>query len=79
MVIVENPQVFSVALDGSNTITLHWIVNYSSKKITFEVHLPSNFGWFALGFSDRGKIFPADYCLLWYDWRRRVYFQVLTI
>lgn len=69
-------QVFYVPLDGLSKIKLYWIIDYHSKQLTFEVHLPKEFGWFALGFSDRGNLFPADYCLLWYDWKRRAHFEV---
>lgn len=69
---------FNVPLDGSNQIKLYWIIDYHAAKLTFEVHLPANFGWFALGFSDRGDLFPADYCLLWYDWKKNAHFEVHT-
>ncbi|XP_074032837.1 tyramine beta hydroxylase isoform X2 [Leptinotarsa decemlineata] len=33
------------------------------------------YGWFALGFSDRGEMFPADYCLLWENLQGKLSFQ----
>lgn len=68
---------FYVPLDGVGKIKLYWTLDYYAEKITFEVHLLSNFGWFALGFSERGELFPADYCLLWYDWKKNEHFQVI--
>ncbi|KAF7263997.1 hypothetical protein GWI33_000785 [Rhynchophorus ferrugineus] len=61
----EKNEVFHLALNGDNTISLHWILNYSEDEATLEIHLPAGFGWFAFGFSDRGEFYPADYCVLW--------------
>ncbi|XP_050300563.1 tyramine beta-hydroxylase [Anthonomus grandis grandis] len=58
-------KVFNISLNGDRTITLHWIVDYSKNNLAIEIHLPSQFTWFAFGFSNRGEPFPADYCLLW--------------
>ncbi|KAJ8954020.1 hypothetical protein NQ318_004313, partial [Aromia moschata] len=58
-------KIYNVSLNGDSSVSLHWKLDYSSDTIIFEVHLPSHYGWFAIGFSDRGKLFPADYCLLW--------------
>lgn len=41
----------------------------------FEIHIPFHFGWFAFGFSNYGESFPADYCVLWYDWKKRMHFE----
>lgn len=50
---------------------LHWMLDYPTETITFEVHLPRIYlQWFAIGFSDRGDIFPADYCILTSGWNR---------
>ncbi|KAK5640110.1 hypothetical protein RI129_010921 [Pyrocoelia pectoralis] len=68
-------EVFHVPLDEGSLITLDWVVDYNRKIVTFEVHLPSNTGWFAIGFSNGGEIFPADYCVLWYDWKGRLKFE----
>ncbi|KAL1516807.1 hypothetical protein ABEB36_000660 [Hypothenemus hampei] len=61
----DDQKIFNVSLNVDNSITLHWILNYLEKFVTFEIHLPVKFQWFAFGFSDRGQSFPADYCLLW--------------
>ncbi|XP_066249542.1 tyramine beta-hydroxylase isoform X1 [Euwallacea similis] len=61
----EERKIFNVSLNGDNSISLHWMIDYPQKILSFEIHLPSTFGWFAFGFSDRGNPFPADYCLLW--------------
>nr|CAH7713214.1 unnamed protein product [Callosobruchus chinensis] len=60
-------KVFDVSLKEDNSIRLYWQLDYSSDTVTFEVHIPSGYGWFALGLSDRGDWFPADYCILWAD------------
>ncbi|CAH1155572.1 unnamed protein product [Phaedon cochleariae] len=70
-----NNTIFHASLKEDNSITLHWTVDYSSEMVTFEIHLPSNYGWFAIGFSDRGKLFPADYCLLWVDLEGKISLQ----
>ncbi|KAF5288049.1 hypothetical protein FQR65_LT12099 [Abscondita terminalis] len=67
--------IYQVALDESSTISLAWSLDYGKEVVTFEVHLPSEFGWFAIGFSDRGEEFPADYCVLWNDWKGHLRFQ----
>lgn len=72
---VRNP-IFHVALKEDNSVTLDWIINYVTEELLFEVHIPSNFGWYAIGFSDRGGLFPADFCILWYDWEKKLHFQV---
>ncbi|KAK4873371.1 hypothetical protein RN001_015400 [Aquatica leii] len=73
--VYADDDVFEVALDEDSLITLAWSLDYSKEVVTFEVHLPNDFGWFAIGFSDRGEIFPADYCVLWYNWKGRLKFQ----
>lgn len=35
-----------------------------------------NSSWFAIGFSEYGKLNPADYCIMWHDWHRETHFQV---
>nr|CAH7713215.1 unnamed protein product [Callosobruchus chinensis] len=66
-VAVARVSVFDVSLKEDNSIRLYWQLDYSSDTVTFEVHIPSGYGWFALGLSDRGDWFPADYCILWAD------------
>lgn len=72
----DDDQIFHVPLDENGLITLDWALDYSNKIIIFEIHIPSSFGWFAIGFSDWGKLFPADYCVLWYNWKGHLQFQV---
>ncbi|KAF5286084.1 hypothetical protein FQA39_LY16430 [Lamprigera yunnana] len=67
--------IFRVSLDEDGLITLGWSLDYSRKVVTFEVHVPSELGWFAIGFSDRGELSPGDYCVLWYNWKGKLYFQ----
>ncbi|CAG9857214.1 unnamed protein product [Phyllotreta striolata] len=68
-------KIFNVSLNGDASINLHWSINYVAETVRFEVHLPSNFGWFGVGFSDRGDAFPADYCLLWKDLKGKIHMQ----
>ncbi|EFN89747.1 Dopamine beta-hydroxylase [Harpegnathos saltator] len=37
--------------------------------------LGDNSSWFAIGFSDYGKLQPGDYCIMWHDWHREAHFQ----
>lgn len=63
---------FSVPLDATGSCTLYWRLDYERQALLVEVHatLPPR-AWFALGFSDYGEPAPADYCVLWEDWRGR--------
>lgn len=72
---LQTNQIFHAPLNGDGSISFSWVLDYSSKSVVFEVHLPENFGWFAIGFSDYGKHFPADYCLLWNDMKRELRFE----
>ncbi|CAH1367674.1 tyramine beta-hydroxylase [Tenebrio molitor] len=72
---INRDQIFHAPLNGDGSVSLNWILDYSKKTITFEVHIPSLYGWFALGFSERGHYFPADYCLLWKDLKKRTHFD----
>jgi len=64
-------KVFNIPLDSSGNITLHWLPNYPSEQVDFEIHFKttSKTQWLAVGFSDDGEIKPADYCLYWVDWK----------
>jgi len=70
-------QVYSIPLDSLGHKKLFWTVDYQIRRADFEIHttLPP-YGWFAIGFSDYGEIAPADYCVLWRDWRGHVSLQV---
>ncbi|KAJ1523754.1 hypothetical protein ONE63_001587 [Megalurothrips usitatus] len=69
-------QVFSVPLDAEAASTLHWRVDYARRAVQVEVHVGlDERAWFALGFSDYGEPAPADYCVLWRDWRGLVRLQ----
>lgn len=72
----RDTQVFSVPLDSSGQCTLYWSVDYRSSSLQVEVHFAAVApAWFALGFSDYGAACPADYCVLWQDWRGRAALQ----
>ncbi|XP_057321265.1 tyramine beta-hydroxylase [Microplitis mediator] len=71
---VNELPIHSVAL-GSQA-TLFWRVEPTKEVIQFEIHFTAEErAWFAVGFSDRGEITPADYCILWSDWHLKVHFQ----
>ncbi|XP_058796937.1 tyramine beta-hydroxylase [Phymastichus coffea] len=56
--------------------SLHWRVEFASEQIAAEVHYAAEeYAWFAVGFSNYGEHKPADYCVLWVDWRRQTHLQ----
>lgn len=66
-------------LDPNGEVLLKWRVDYSIRKIQFELSLSEEapaFNWFALGFSDRGELENSDACLLWTDYKNREHFEV---
>lgn len=67
-------------LDPNGDILLKWRVDYSVRKIQFQVAVVSENGptynWFALGFSDRGKFNNSDVCLFWRDYKGNEHFEV---
>ena len=68
-------QIFHVPLNADGSISFNWLLDYPNEMVTFEIHIPASYGWFAVGFSDHGEHFPADYCLLWKDMKSRVHFE----
>lgn len=69
-------QVFKIPLNGNGKTNLYWTIDYHKKLLHFEVHLPlPRISWFAIGFSDYGALNPADFCILWTDWKKRVHFE----
>ncbi|XKL67505.1 hypothetical protein PGB90_002996 [Kerria lacca] len=73
----ELPQGVSyISLDSSGNISLYWTLDYDEKYVKFEVHSPLRvWEWFAIGFSDYGEFYPADYCVLWTGWKWRIKFE----
>lgn len=71
-------EIYHISLKEDNSLTLHWSLDYNSEEIMFEMHIPCEYGWFALGFSDRGSLFPADYCLVWENLQGKLKLQVET-
>ncbi|KAK6620702.1 hypothetical protein RUM43_010997 [Polyplax serrata] len=68
--------VFKIPLNGNGKTNLYWTIDYHKKLLHFEVHLPlPRISWFAIGFSDYGALNPADFCILWTDWKKRVHFE----
>ncbi|XP_060803307.1 tyramine beta-hydroxylase [Amyelois transitella] len=65
-------------LDPNGELLLKWKVDYSLRKIQFELSLTEKappFNWFAIGFSDRGGLENADVCLLWTDYKGNDHFE----
>ncbi|XP_020290292.1 tyramine beta-hydroxylase isoform X2 [Pseudomyrmex gracilis] len=59
-----------------NKIDLSNRVDFANKSVNVEVHFVGNDStWFAIGFSDYGELKPADYCVLWSDWRQQIQLQ----
>lgn len=69
---------YQLNLDPDNKYRLFWTVDYDSQSVLFELRLIENrpLDWFAFGFSDYGSIANADLCLLWYDRRKKIHFDV---
>lgn len=66
-----------MSLDPSGNMSLYWTVDYDRQYARFEVHLPlRTWDWFAIGFSDYGEYYPADYCILWTGWKLGNRFEV---
>lgn len=65
-------------LDPNGEILLKWRVDYSIRKIQFQVTIAERgpmYNWFALGFSDRGKFNNSDMCLFWTDYKGNHHFE----
>ncbi|NP_001071292.1 tyramine beta hydroxylase [Apis mellifera] len=70
----ERKDVHTIPL--SSDITFYWRVDFMSEIIIAEVHYTSiDNTWFAIGFSEYGKLKSADYCVLWIDWHRQIQLQ----
>lgn len=75
---------FETNLDSDDKIHLYWTVDYDEETVNFEARVrASDHDWVAIGFSDRGAINNADFCVLWTDKKRnnklQVHFVVLYI
>lgn len=69
--------VYYISLDSSANMSMYWSLDYDQKYVRFEIHLPlRKWDWFAIGFSDYGEFYPADFCILWSDRKWRTEFQV---
>lgn len=71
--------IFDIALDPLGKIKFYWTLDYTSHTLKAEVHVPSEYTWLAIGFSDRGELFPSDLCVIWTDWKGVVHFEVCLI
>ncbi|XP_014472863.1 PREDICTED: tyramine beta-hydroxylase isoform X1 [Dinoponera quadriceps] len=60
----------------SSTMNFKWRVDRINMRIIAGVQFfGDNSSWLAIGFSDYGKLNPADYCIMWHDWHREAHFQ----
>ncbi|XP_072948838.1 tyramine beta-hydroxylase isoform X2 [Epargyreus clarus] len=65
-------------LDPNGDLLLKWRVDYSIRKINFQLILSDKapaINWFALGFSDRGDLQYSDICLIWTDYKGKDHFE----
>ncbi|XP_047029740.1 uncharacterized protein LOC124637375 [Helicoverpa zea] len=65
-------------LDPNGEFLLKWRVDYSFRKIQFQIVISEtapSFHWFALGFSDRGKFNNSDVCVFWTDYKGKHHFE----
>lgn len=66
-----------ISLDASGNTSMYWSLDYDQQFVKFEIHLPlRKWEWFAIGFSDYGEFYPADYCILWTGWKDGIKFEV---
>lgn len=75
----ETIPTYEINLDFQDRYHLFWTIDYDSETILFELKLKltTNFDWwFAFGFSDYGLMSNADLCMIWFDKRRFLHFQV---
>ncbi|KAK7604848.1 hypothetical protein V9T40_006034 [Parthenolecanium corni] len=65
-----------ISLDPTGNTSMYWSLDYDQQFVKFEIHLPlRKWEWFAIGFSDYGEFYPADYCILWTGWKDGIKFQ----
>ncbi|KPM05232.1 dopamine beta-hydroxylase-like protein [Sarcoptes scabiei] len=72
----EKPS-YQIFLDSHNRYNLYWSLDYDSETILFELKLKllKDNDWFVFGFSDYGSVSNADLCAIWFDRKRRLYFE----
>ena len=76
-----NPNYFQIQLDSKNISRLFWTIDYQEEFVTLELRVSRDgqYDWFAIGFSDYGEINQADLCVIWFDNKNKVHFQVKQI
>ncbi|KAH9627911.1 hypothetical protein HF086_015355 [Spodoptera exigua] len=65
-------------LDPNGDFLLKWQINYSIRKIQFQLIISDKaptFYWFALGFSDRGNLNNSDVCVFWTDYKGKHHYE----
>lgn len=81
--ITQRPATFQINLDSEDLYRLFWNVDKSDETVLLEIRMKQSIGspldWFAIGFSDYGQIERADLCLLWFDKRGKLHFEVCLI
>lgn len=73
---------WQIALDHLRGFWLNWKSDYKANRIDFALSIDTELSGFevgkdvlALGFSERGQLEDADYCLAWYDLSQRLHLQ----
>ena len=71
-------ETYQINLDPRDDFHLFWSPDYDDESLLFELRLKTrnHLDWFALGFSERGKISNGDFCVLWFDRRGLMHFEV---
>ncbi len=71
------PSTFQISLDPENKFRVFWSVDQADESVVFELRIAQQqLNWFAFGFSAYGSIAEADLCLLWFDKRGKLWFDV---
>jgi hypothetical protein len=82
VVVSASPDVYTIPLDHEGSVSLFWIPDFDHEKVDFELHMKMdktlNSPWIAVGFSDYGNMFPADFCIFWTDWKGETHLTVKT-
>lgn len=73
----SQPATFQIGLDPENQFRVFWSVDEADESVLFELRIVQRqLNWFAFGFSSYGQIAEADLCLLWFDKRGKLWFDV---
>ena len=74
------PATFQISLDPENKFRVFWSVDQADESVVFELRIAQQqLNWFAFGFSAYGSVAEADLCLLWFDKRGKLWFDVSKV